>query len=135
MERPALGGERHLPGFGYELIILCQGEVPVLCRELVGWAQYVLNHRQHIVRGNWLEYEEGIIPQTDLGGFLIVAPATFPASFPLSGGRAEWNLLLGVTPAESSEAKRSGVVPVAQKLFEHGYRDWSPPRRAPVQGQ
>jgi hypothetical protein len=131
--KPAFPSKDHrLLGFGYELVVLCRGDVPVLWRELEGWARYVLETGNHVLRGNWLEYREGLIPNTDLGGFVVVAPATFPDSFPLAGGLGQWNLLLGVTPAELREAKQLGVVPVAQRLFESGCRDWSPPRRDSV---
>ncbi len=88
------------------------------------------------VRDNWPNrpvFPEMIGQWLFLGG-VIVAPATFPESFPLSGGLGQWNLLLGVTPTELREAKQSGVVPVAQRLFESGFRDWSSPRRASVLG-
>jgi len=121
-----------LLGFGYELVMLCQRDEPVLWKEFQGWARYVLETGNHVLRGNWLEYQEGRIPGTDLGGFLVVAPATFPARFPLAGGYGQFNLLLGATPTELEAAKRSSVVPVAQQLFEKGYQDWSTSRRDSV---
>jgi hypothetical protein len=124
-----------LLGFGYELVMLCRRDEPSLWREFVGWARYVVENNAHILRGNWLEYDQDRIPETDLGGFLVVAPATFPDSFPLVEGWGQWNLLLGATPPELNEAKESGVVAVAQRLFESGYQDWSTSRRASVMVQ
>lgn len=123
-----------LLGFGYELVMLAPSGERALTKELVGWARYVLESGNHVLRGNWLEYEEGRIPGTDLGGFLVVAPATLPDFFPLAHGCGQWNLLLGATPTEIGLAKRSSVIPVAQRLFESGYDDWSTSRRKSVLG-
>lgn len=124
--------EDNLIGFGYELILLSPPNTSILGQQLTGWAQYVINTGSHILRDNLLEYEEGIIPGTDLSGFLIVAPNSFPDYFPLFGGICYWNLLLGVTKEELDMAKNIGVESVVEHLFDSGYGNHTPIQRKSV---
>ncbi len=119
-------------GFGYELILLDEQPVSLLAGQFVAWTRYVCRTREHILRGNWLEYEEGGLPGTVLAGFLIVPPLSIPPSFPVGVGLGLWNLLLGATREELDLAKKTRVTDVAQKLLEAGYRDFTPIQRPSV---
>lgn len=119
-----------LSGFGYELVMLAEDLEGPLREQFVNWVRYVCRTKEHIVRGNWLEYEEGLLPGTTIGGYLIVPPTKFPEEFPLGEGRsAWWNLLLPATPQEIAQAKKVGVLDVAQLIFEAGFEDYSPLNR------
>jgi hypothetical protein len=119
-------------GFGYEMILFDEKPLSLLAGQFVAWVRYVCRTREHIVPGNWLEYEEGGLPGTALAGFLIVPPVTIPRTFPVGSGEAQWSLLLGATAEELDLAKRTRVMEVAQKLLEAGYRDFTPIQRPSV---
>jgi hypothetical protein len=122
--------ETTLSGFGYELVMLAEDLEGPLRDQFVAWARYVCRTKEHIVRGNWLEYEEGLLPGSTIGGYLIVPPTKFPDKFPMGEGRmAWWNLLLPATPQEIAAAKQSGALDVAQRIFEAGFEDFSPLNR------
>jgi hypothetical protein len=122
--------DQSLSGFGYELVMLSEELEGTLKTQFINWVAYVCRTKEHIVRGNWLEYEEGLLPGTSIGGYLIVPPTKFPDKFPMGENRmAWWNLMLPATPAELKAAKQSGVLDVAQKIFEAGFEDFSPLNR------
>jgi hypothetical protein len=95
----------------------------------VDWTDYVCRTKEHILRLNWLEYQEPRIPNTTLSGFIVVPPLTIPEHFPVNGGSAVWNLLLGVTAEELAVAKKDGALAVAKKLADAGFVDWTPAER------
>jgi hypothetical protein len=120
-------------GFGYEMILFEEEQaLGPLAGQFVAWVRYVCRSREHVVRGNWLEYAEGGLPGTVLAGFLIVPPVTIPRTFPVGTGQAQWSLLLGATAEELALAKQTRVMDVAQKLLEAGYRDAVPVQRPSV---
>ena len=119
-------------GFGYELILLDEKLLSLLAGQFVAWTRYVCRTKEHVLRGNWLEYSEGGLPDTNLAGFLIVPPLLIPEEFPVGAGTAQWNLLLGATAEELALAKSTSVMDVAQKLLEAGYRDLTPMQRPSV---
>jgi len=123
--------EKKLSGYGYELIALSEGD-DCIVNELINWVKYIINTKKHLFIGNWLEYEEGKIPKTDLSGFLIVNPCTLPEYFPVADGIAYLYIFLGVTESELKYAKNNDVFEVAQKLFQSGYHDFVPVRRKSV---
>lgn len=119
-----------LSGFGYELVMLSEELDGELKNQFINWVSYVCRTKEHIVRGNWLEYQEGLLPGTSIGGYLIVPPTQFRPKFPMGEDRMAWfNLLLPATPQEIAAAKQSGVLDVAQKIFEAGFQDYSPLNR------
>jgi hypothetical protein len=118
-----------LVGFGYELILLSDKPGGPLARQFVDWTDYVCRTKEHILRLNWLEYQEPRIPNTTLSGFIVVPPLTIPEHFPVNGGSAVWNLLLGVTAEELAVAKKDGALAVAKKLADAGFVDWTPAER------
>jgi Suppressor of fused protein (SUFU) len=121
-----------LVGFGYEVAVLAAPQDRMIGRELVGWIRYVHETGNHILRGNWLEYEEGVIPGTGLAGFLVVSPSSFPELFPLIDGFCCWHLLLGVTKPELQVAKQAGVETVVSLLLSKGYGDCTAAQRRSV---
>ncbi len=119
-------------GWGYELILVSEPKETILPGQFSAWARRVCKTREHILRGNWLEYPEGSIPKTSLAAFVVVPPLRIPGSFPVGEGTCVWNLLLGVTAEELEHAKRTNVLEVAQQLLEAGYRDTTPIERPSV---
>ena len=133
LSNPELGppafayAEATLSGFGYELAMLTDEADGVHAGQFVAWVEYVCRTDAHLIRGNWLELDGGTVPGTSLGGFLIVPPTRFPGEFPLGeGGEVWWSLLLPATIEEIAEAKRTGVMGVAAKIFDAGHEDFSP---------
>ena len=128
---PAFEAEgRTLSGFGYELVLLSEDLEGPFRDQFVAWVRYVCRTKEHIVRGNWLEYEEGLLPNSTIGGYLVVPPTKFPGEFPMGEGREAWfNVLLPATPAEIALAKKSDILDVAQAIFDAGFADWSPLNR------
>jgi hypothetical protein len=120
-------------GYGYELMILASPEDLILKRELVSWTKYVYESGQHIYPGQYLEYQEALIPGTDLTGFIIVPPLEFPEILPVGEGYCRLNLFIGVTGPELGLAKEEDdVYVVAEQLMEQGYVNYSPVRRESV---
>lgn len=115
-----------LSGFGYELALIAEPDADVLRDQFVAWVRRLCRTKDHYLRGNWLEYAEGLLPGTGLGGFLVVPPVSFVGEFPLGDKQAFWHVLLPATPEEIAYAKQTDVLEVAQRIFEAGYEDWSP---------
>lgn len=87
----------------------------------------------HIYPGQFVEYREGKIPNTDLSGFIVVPPIDLPEFIPVASGYGRINLLLGVTAEELQIAKtEDDIYIVADAMFEHGYINYSPAVRESV---
>ncbi|WP_128102975.1 suppressor of fused domain protein [Paenibacillus sp. DCT19] len=120
-------------GYGYELMILSNTDEIVFRNELIQWAKYIEKTNSHIYPGQFLEYQEGKLPNTDLSGFIIVPPIDLPEIIPVVSGYGRINLLLGVTSEELEVAKtEDDIYIVADKMFEEGYINYSPSRRKSV---
>ncbi len=119
-------------GSGYELMAFANPSDAVIGKELSGWAQYVESSGSHILRGQWLEYNEKHIPGTDLSAFIVVHPLEIPDIIPVADGYCQFNLLLGVTSQELDHAKKNGVYEVAKALAAKGYVNYSPAKRKSV---
>lgn len=121
-----------ISGYGYELIIFAKPDEEVLKKELISWAQYVDNGNGHIYPGQYLEYKEGNIPQTDISGFIIVPPIDFPEFIPVSDGYARLNVLIGVTSKELAIVKQEDVYTIADEFFNQDYINYTPSKRESV---
>lgn len=97
------------PGDACELLVLVRdaSEEETLTDELAAWAAYSMRERTPILRGERLEYAEGNLPGTALAGFSVEKPDFLPDGFPVLGGWATWNLLVGAT-GEKLDQMRSG---------------------------
>lgn len=125
--------DRPVSGYGYELMILAEPEDTVYRKELIGWANHVVETGKHIYPGEYLSYKEERIAGTDLGGFIVVPPIDFPEIIPVGAGYGRLNLLLGVTAQELNIAKyEDDIYIVADRLFEEGYINFTPTRRGSV---
>ncbi|HLP90636.1 MAG TPA: suppressor of fused domain protein [Nostocaceae cyanobacterium] len=125
---PIFTDEFKLIGWGYELILLSPPDTLILGEQLVGWTKYIINTGNHILREDWLEYEEKTIPQTKLSGFIITSPLSFPEQFPLLDGTCFWHLLLGVTQPELNMIKNSNgeyIEYFLKQLINVGYCDYT----------
>ncbi|WP_025680351.1 suppressor of fused domain protein [Paenibacillus massiliensis] len=120
-------------GYGYELLVMAESTDTTLIRELISWTKFVEETKIHIFQGQYLEYQEGKIPGTDLGGFIVVPPIDLPEIIPVVSGYGMLNLLIGVTLKELEIAKKEDdIYIVADKLFEAGYVNYSPLNRDSV---
>ena len=117
---------------GYELLILLESSNDILERQFCGWVEYQESTGKSLLLGQYLGYDEGAIPGTGLGGFLIVPPESFPPTFPVVDGRADWHLFLGVTPEELEEAKEHGVSTVTDLLAQNSIEDLTSAERPSV---
>ncbi|HLO88309.1 MAG TPA: suppressor of fused domain protein [Nostocaceae cyanobacterium] len=127
--------EYNLIGFGYELILLSPPDTSILGEHLVGWTKYIINTGNHLLREDWLEYAEEIISGTNLSGFIITSPQSFPEQFPLFDGICFWHLLLGVTPPELNMIKTTNgeyIELIVEHLLNNGYCDYTPIDRESV---
>ncbi|MBY0117390.1 suppressor of fused domain protein [Paenibacillus sp. FSL L8-0435] len=120
-------------GYGYELMITAKPNESVFRDELVSWTKYIEETKNHIYPGQFIEYREGRLPNTDLSGFIITPPIDLPEIIPVSSGYGRINLLLGVTAEELEIAKKEDdIYIIADKMFEKGYVNYSPTRRNSV---
>lgn len=129
---PSANGESESHVSCYELVILLESANDILERQFCGWVEYRVSTGKHLLLGQYLEYDEGAIPGTDLGGFLIVPPESLPPSFPVVDTQADWHLFLGVTPRELEEAKVRSVSTVAELLAQNGMGDLTSANRPSV---
>jgi hypothetical protein len=102
-----------------ELLILTDqnSDIERIAGELGGWLEHSVRLGERIQTGGWLEYEEGVLPGSDLAGFVVRAPEFLPSGFPVLSEWATWNVLVGVTPAEMRAIKIGGVSPTRQETF------------------
>lgn len=122
--------EGKVSGYGYELMILAGLNDTVLIREFIDWVKYIDDTGKHIYQGQYLEYPEGVIPGTELGGFIVLSPLEFPEVIPVADGFGVLNMLIGVTPRELDVVKNEDdIYVVADRLFEEGYINYSPVER------
>lgn len=102
-------------GAGYELMIETSNEI--VGREFASWVRYVEQTNQHILPGNWLEFEnEAGIPGLDIFGFIVVTPVDVPSGFPVGDALVKWHELIPVNKAQLITAKNSDVFSVAEKI-------------------
>lgn len=125
-----------LSGSGYELLLLTPDGNAEIERQFVDWTAYACRPRFNVVRDEYLEYEESVVPGTDLAGFIVVAPSEYPGVFPVGEKLALFNLLVGVTGEELERAKTDGVEAVGDALLAAGVGDVTVPKRGgkPVDG-
>lgn len=118
------GLHRHFPLHPFELILLAPQTGAAIANELVGWVRYALEKNVAYRAGEWLEYDEGAIPETPFAGFLIVPSVLLPRELPAFRSTANLLLFLPVTSTELERAKETTTMEVAQNLFEDGVRDF-----------
>lgn len=120
-------------GAGYELIVLCDRGDSRLSDQLVAMLRETASRGTHLLPGEWIWFEGDTLPDSDIGGFLLAPPTTFPDKFPVAGGVAYFTLFLPVTVAEVHVA-RKGVLDFVARMNDNGIRDFSPMRRASIPG-
>lgn len=116
-------------GYGYELIIFAAYNDAILVKEFVDWVKYIDDTGNHIYQGQYLEYHEGMIPGTNLAGFIILGPLEFPDVIPVADGFGTFNMLIGITQEELEAAKNEDIYVIADRLFENDYINYSPVNR------
>ncbi len=121
-------------GAGYELIALCEPGDTRVSDQLGAMVRVSASRAEHLLPSEWVWLNGECLADSDIGGFLILAPTTFPEVFPVGNGLAHFTLLLPVTMAEVQYARRTRVLEVAKLLASHGIRDTGPLRRASVPG-
>ncbi len=125
--------EGKVSGYGYELMILANINDTILVKEFVEWVKYIDVTGKHIYQGQYLEYSEGIIPGTNLGGFIVLSPLELPEVIPVSDGFGVFNMLIGVTKEELEVVKdMDDIYVLADRLFQEGYINYGPLDRKSV---